>query len=528
MTGPAASIEKAFHITLRTYRHPTEARDFFAPDTEPTVDGTLPVVYIEGLNNFSRPHPKRTKRPAQHSAPKNGTSPDGNGAIFGNDFRHAYLPGTTLTGAGQSVGLFEWDGSYSNSIAAYATAAGGGRTNIVIQYVLIQGFDGTPTPGLSSGEPEVDMDIEMAMAMAPGLSKIVVFEGNPNFNSPISILDTMAASNSVKSLSCSWGWSSTDEAYTNTDAVFLEMAAQGQTFFNASGDSGAFTTGSSSLNGVDNPTAYNAPSSDPYITQVGGTVLSMTRFGASWASEVVWNDGVDSSGDHFDNSASSGGISSYYSIPAWQTNVVDLASRGGSASFRNIPDVAACAINIYEFTGPNAAADDYGGGTSASAPLWAGYMALINQQLATNGEPSAGFINPALYAIAARTNYASYYNDVTSGSNIWVSSPSLFYATNGFDLCTGLGTMKGTNLVKALTLPLTLHLSALPAAGTNFQFQFHSQAGFAHAVQYRPNLSSGSWQTYTNFAGDGTFRIISVPRSVFGATAQGFVRVLTQ
>ena len=335
VTGPAVAVEKAFHVTLRTYQHPTEARDFYAPDTEPTVDAALPIVAIGGLNNFSRPHSRRLKRHVQHGTPKNGTSPDGNGAIIGDDFRNAYVPGTMLTGAGQSVGLFEWDGSYSNAVAAYAKAAGGGRTNIVIQYVYLDGYSGKPT---SSGEPEVDMDIEMAMAMAPGLSKIVVFEDTPTSSSPMNLLNTMAASNSIKNLSCSWGWSSTDAAYTNTDAVFLEMAAQGQSFFNASGDSDAFTIGASSTFGVDNPAFYGAPSSSPYITQAGGTVLTMNGTGASFASETNWNDNyTNSSGGYW---GSSGGVSSYYSIPSWQTNINMILNKG-STTQRNIPDVAA-------------------------------------------------------------------------------------------------------------------------------------------------------------------------------------------
>ena len=92
----------------------------------------------------------------------------------------------------------------------------------------------------------------------------------------------------------------------------------------------------------------------------------------------------------------------------------------------------------------NANATDGIGGTSCAAPLWAGFMALVNQQSAANGGTKAGFINPALYAIAAGPNYTSYFHDVTSGNNTWSSSPNLFYATNNYDLCTGLGTMNGT------------------------------------------------------------------------------------
>ena len=149
VAGPAAAVEKAFHIALRTYRHPTEARDFYAPDTEPAVDAALPVVDVQGMSDFSRPHPRLhlMNAAAAKAVVRSGSAPDGSGGYFGNDFRNAYVPGTTLTGAGQAVGLFEADGFYSKDIAAYAAAAGNRRTNIVIQTVLLDGYNGAPTRG---------------------------------------------------------------------------------------------------------------------------------------------------------------------------------------------------------------------------------------------------------------------------------------------------------------------------------------------------------------------------------------------
>ena len=446
VAGPVAAVEKAFHISLRTYRHPAEARDFYAPDTEPVVDAALPVVDVQGVSDFSRPHPRlhRLNAAAAKAVVKSGSAPDGSGSYFGNDFRNAYAPGTALTGAGQTVGLFEADGFYSKDIAAYATAAGNGRTNIVIQAVLLDGFSGVPTPGAYSGSPEVSLDIEMAMAMAPGLAKIVVFEGNPNNFAPNDILNAMLASSAtVKNLSCSWGWSGGPN--TTTGSIFTNMAAVGQSFFNAAGDSDAFTAGASSVNGVDNPSSYNAPSSSPIITQVGGTTLTMNGNGTSYASETVWNWGYDSSAGGY--VGSSGGISSYYSIPSWQTNI-NMTARGGSAKQRNIPDVALTADNVFV---------DYGngsrsvfGGTSCAAPLWAGFSALANQQAAANGKPGVGFINSAIYAIAAGSSYAACFHDVTTGNNTWSGSPNLFYAAAGYDLCTGLGTPAGQSLINAL------------------------------------------------------------------------------
>ncbi len=442
VTGPASGVEKAFHVTLWTYRHPTEQRNFFAPSAEPILDSSLPIADVQGLTDFWRPHPKFAKSKQTQTVPKkaaNGTAPDDSGDLFGNDFRNAYVPGATLTGAGQSVGLMEFDGYFTNDILKYAKEAGGGRTNIIIEPVLLDGYNGKPSTGVNGGEGEVELDIEMAMAIAPGLSKIVSYEAGEN-GYPNDVLNAMLANSNVLNLSCCWGWGGGPSA--TTDAILKSMDAVGQTFFNASGDSGAFTAGANSINGVDNPSLQNAPSSNPYMTQVGGTTLKLNSAGTAWASEVVW-------------SYSSGGISSYYSIPAWQTNVSKMASRGGSTKFRNIPDVAANANNVYEIYNNDDLRDaDNTQGTSCAAPLWAGFAALVNEQSASNGGPHIGFINPALYAIAAKTNYLSCFHDITSGNNTWHESPKLFYATNNYDLCTGLGAMWGTNLINALASPV--------------------------------------------------------------------------
>ena len=108
VAGPVSSVEKTFHISLRTYRHPHEARDFFAPDTEPTVDKSLPVVDIQGLSDYSLPHPNLVKKNLLSTTPKFGSAADGY-SYFGDDFRAAYVPGTTLNGAGQTVGLLQFD-----------------------------------------------------------------------------------------------------------------------------------------------------------------------------------------------------------------------------------------------------------------------------------------------------------------------------------------------------------------------------------------------------------------------------------
>ncbi len=165
----------------------------------------------------------------------------------------------------------------------------------------------------------------------------------------------------------------------------------------------------------------------------------MNGTAASYASETVWNWGG--------GQGSSGGVSSHYAIPAWQTNL-NTTSVVGSARFRNIPDVALTADNIWVIYNNNQSAAF--GGTSCAAPLWAGFMALVNEQETNLGLPPAGFINPAIYAIAAGPNYTACFHDITTGNNFWSSSPSLFSAATGYDLCTGLGAPAGQALINAL------------------------------------------------------------------------------
>src|SRR5208283_114946 len=209
------------------------------------------------------------------------------------------------------------------------------------------------------------------------------------------------------------------------------------------GDSDAFTTGSSSTNGVDNPLLANTPASSPYIITVGGTTLTTTGPGGAWSSETVWNWGLHS-GSYV---GSSGGISSYYSIPSWQTNM-SMTANGGSTTYRNIPDVALTADNVYVKYGNGSSTTV--GGTSCAAPLWAGLAALINQQSLTAGRSTIGFVNPAIYSLGKSTNFSASFHDIMTGNNIWPSSPNGFYAVSGYDLCTGWGTPAGQSLINTL------------------------------------------------------------------------------
>ncbi|MGP8054830.1 MAG: protease pro-enzyme activation domain-containing protein, partial [Limisphaerales bacterium] len=434
VNGSVADIERALHVTLRVYQHPKEARKFYAPDTEPSLDLSVPVLSISGLDNYSLPRPRLVATPlvnGQNAAPNMGSGPSG--SYMGGDFRAAYAPGVTLNGTGQTVGLLQFDGYTASDITYYESQTG--LPSVTLSNVLIDGASGYPSG--SGGEVEVSLDIEMAISMAPGLSKVMVYMA-PNPSPWEDLLNRMANDNAAKQISCSW-YAPGQGADPVADQIFQQMAVQGQTFFSASGDSDAYTG------------LIPFPGDTPYITQVGGTTLTTSGPGGSWGSETVWNWGS--------GVGSGGGVSTQYPIPAWQTNI-SMTANQGSTTMRNTPDVALTADNVYvRADGLNYRV----GGTSCAAPLWAGFTALVNQQALASGRPTLGFINPVVDAIGSGPNYSPAFHDITTGNNTSGSSPTKFYAVSGYDLCTGWGTPAGQSLINALANPEALLIT--PASG---------------------------------------------------------------
>jgi uncharacterized repeat protein (TIGR03803 family) len=437
VAGRVADIEKAFQVTLRTYQQPTEARQFFAPDVEPSVEAGLAVLDISGLDNYAIP------RPALHrssAATASGSGPSGN--YMGKDMRNAYAPGVTLTGAGQMVGLLELEGFYPGDITTYETMAG--LPNVPIHVVLLDGFSGIPATGDLELVDEVSVDIEMAISMAPGLSNVVVFEtgldGNLN-----DILSAMTARPQIKQFSSSYGLLNHD---ATSHQLLEQMAVQGQSFFWSSGD------GDSWVNTVLPFSPASALTDDPYVTSVGGTSLTMNGPGASYASERVWNDGnVPPGWNGSGYVGSGGGISATYKTPSWQKGL-DMSANRGSITMRNLPDVAIAADN-FVLVG-NGSIQTGWGGNSIASPLWAGFMALVNQEAAANGQPPVGLLNPAIYALGQSADYTNNFHDITVGNNATATSGGLYPAVPGYDLCTGWGSPMGSNLIHSLALPQRL------------------------------------------------------------------------
>ncbi len=454
--GSVASIKKAFHVNMNVFQHPKENRTYYAPDKEPSLDASLRVQHIAGLSDYQLPKPLVVKSSnANRTETYSGTAPDGN--FMGRDFRNAYAPGVTLSGAGQTVALVEFDTFYDKDISAYETDAN--LPAVPIVKVPIDGFNGSPNTG--GGDTEVSLDIEMAISMAPGLAQVLVYEefyGAANGGDDM--LNQIAVDDAANQISCSWLF----EIDPTTDAIFQQMAAQGQTFFTACGDSGAYNY---------DPIPLDA---DANIVVVGGTTLTTTGSGAAYVSETVWQGATNS--NFGPGVAGSGGISGVYPIPYWQ-QTVNMSSNLGSAVWRNVPDVSMTADQVYVTYGNGA--NTTVGGTSCAAPLWAGYTALINQQAALYGRPPAGFLNPALYNLAHTSLYTNYFHDIVTGNNTNLSGTNKFYAMPGYDLCTGWGTPAGQALMNALAPPDSLFFE--PSAGTGFAtFAKGSVAGESRSV----------------------------------------------
>jgi subtilase family serine protease len=414
VSGSVENIERALRVTMGVYQHPAENRTFYAPDREPTPYLSVQLWHIAGLDNYSIPHPNVVRR-NNSDEKSNATTGSGPSASFlGSDMRAAYYGGTALTGSGQSLGLLEYAGTNLADLKTYYTNVG--QTNNVP--ITLISTDGTSKNCLASqgcDDTEQTLDMTQALGMAPGLSSLVMYIGS----SDASIFNAMATASPLNAqLSSSWTWYPADPGTDNP--YFLEFAMQGQNLFQATGDSAAWVN-----------TSQIYPADDVYVTGVGGTALKTGSAAGAWSSESTWVDG-------------GGGISpDRFLIPSWQQATAS-GCPACSKTYRDGPDVSANAdFSFYVCADQTDCTANLYGGTSFAAPMWAGYLALINQQAAANNTNPVGFINPTLYSIGLSSSYDTDFHDITTGSNG-------YSATTGYDLATGWGSPNGTALIAAL------------------------------------------------------------------------------
>jgi kumamolisin len=412
LKGTVAAMQKAFAVNLAeksvegvTYRV-REGAIHLPAELVGAVEAVL------GLDNRPQAQPHFRVRAAASSDP---------GSYTPVQVAQLYQFPAGATASGQTIGIIELGGGYR---AADLTAYFKGLGLKAPKVTAVKVDKGKNTPGkATSADGEVMLDIEVAAAVAPGAKVVVYFAPNTDQG----FIDAIGAAvhdtkNNPSVISISWGGpesSWTAQAMTALDAACQSAAALGITITVAAGDNGS--TDGATGNNVD------FPASSPHVLACGGTKL--VGNGSSIASEVVWNEQANNEG------ATGGGVSNVFPLPSWQAkaNVPAPTASGGG---RGVPDVCGDADPTTGYQVRVDGEDLVFGGTSAVAPLWAGLIALSNQQ---NGK-SAGFIQPLIYGAKG----TSGFRDITSGNN------GAFSAGPGWDACTGLGSPIGSKLIALL------------------------------------------------------------------------------
>ncbi|WP_394939798.1 protease pro-enzyme activation domain-containing protein [Psychromicrobium sp. YIM B11713] len=452
-TGTNAQLSSAFATNLALYQDPETTGTFVGAEGAvklPSSVATL-VTNVAGLTDerapfkpASRPSPDATGKTAQAKtlAPKSTDQGSGpKGGFTPAELRKAYNTASITggnDGAGAVVALVEFSGHDASNPAAYDAQYG-----ISAPAVENVNVDGGPTD--VEGQGEVDLDIEVLHAIAPQ-AKILNYQSPNTGNADLDLYGAIVNDNRASIISSSWGLPEAATSSSHVQAlsnIFKQAAAQGITVFSAAGDHGAsdnWSSGSTAL-------TVDSPSSDPNVTGVGGTRLSIDSSTGAWSSETVWNDYVDN-GDTW-RGAGGGGVSKFFTRPSWQTGVgVNLNQK------RQVPDISSAAAE-YQYSGYTELFDKNGNdkgpgwtafaGTSAAAPLNAAFLALTSVK---GGGVKFGNINPLIYQIAA--DDAGAFHDVTSGTNSIVGNAASYAATTGFDKASGWGSPVFPNFATGL------------------------------------------------------------------------------
>ena len=490
VTADAARFENAFHVALSRVEF-SGRRPAIAASAPAAIPASISadVQSVVGLTTSAQPQPLFARAPAararaastalarphvatggpQPCAAARNAAPS-QSAYTDDQIASAYgfssLYGAGNLGTGTTVAVYELEPNDPNDIAAYESCYG---IHTRVSYVSVDGGAGG-----GAGSGEAALDIENLIGLAPGVNVLVYQGPNSASGSPGSgPYDTFSAiinQDRARVVTVSWGQCESALGRGNAtaeDTLFQQAAVEGQTIVAASGDNGSedCDTGGAL---PQTQLAVDDPSSQPFVTGVGGT--SLKSLGPR-PSESVWNSGGTpvTVAAQSQPGAGGGGVSSFWGMPPAQLNASSFLGVRGSAAAgsacgnaggfcREVPDVSAdgdpsTGYLIY-WNGSRSVPDQESGwqgigGTSAAAPLWAALMAIADSSSACAGVP-VGYADPGLYR-AASGSYASNFNDVTTGNNDFTGTNSGHYqAAAGYDPASGLGTPFASSLVPAL------------------------------------------------------------------------------
>jgi hypothetical protein len=478
-TGSVRTLERAFRVTINDYRQ--NGRAFHANDRDPIVPARLDVHWVSGLSNFN-----------VYKTFHNDTcevNPPNKCGYDGSTFHQAY--DIVGDGTGQTLGLTLWGEHLPQSdYDSYATATG--TTKIVVGGSGDNGLDFIDVDGSSSitnTDAEVALDTQIGHGEAPGLH-MNYWLGKDNSDGTLEDVLMAAQSSGTKVVSNSWGCDGCSPDGT-MDTILQAAAAAGQTFYFATGDSGA-SVGAS------------RPAYSPYVVAVGGTNLQVDGSN-NWSSETGAPDG-------------GGGCRNDETRPSWQVGISgELVYPSSSCTGRAEPDVAAD-MDIGTFLWYDGAERCCIGGTSLATPIWAAATVIYNKHNLGTGRPGVGFDAPMIYGLANdATTYARDFHDITSGNNG-------FAAGTGWDEDTGWGSPDFDKLFNnpaditytgptqasngdSITLSATLldHGASTPVVGRTIDFA----AGFDTCSAVTDSSGNASCGITVSSA-PGTYKVIAV------------------
>jgi subtilase family serine protease len=366
---------------------------------------------------------------------KKGIDPVGTGidGYSPTDIRTAYdVPTQTNSNKTEVLALFEESGYPASDMTTYYNEYK--LTPVPVQLISVNG-SGTGPGGATI---ETDLDLQASIGVNPNLSQILMYiDANGSFSSQlVDSFNQIAQDDKATVLSVSYGLDENQQGQAAVNAentALTQLQTEGITVFVSSGDDGAGGREGSGLNAPD-------PGSQPLITSVGGTRLNVTSKEA-WSSETVWNDLSQGDG------ATGGGVSKFWDIPKYQLlkGKSVAVKNGGSATMRNVPDIAADADPFTPYSEYCGCEGGWfgDGGTSLSTPIWAGMATIINSNRVNAGHPRLGFFNTALYKIAKKEKN---FHDITQGNN---GNPG-YTAGKGYDNDTGFGSVDLNKLMPKL------------------------------------------------------------------------------
>ncbi len=578
-SGTADMVQQTFHTAI--HKFVVNGENHWANASDPQIPTALaPVVAgVHTLHNFVKKPMLRiggrvpatfNPGPPAHVTFTNPTIH----ALGPQDFATIYnispVSQVGINGSGVSIALV-------------------GRTDINVQDVMdFRNFfglafnppqlisDGDSPGNLGGGEEmEAVLDTTWSGAIAPNASVKLVVSASTNVTDGVDLSELYIIDNNLADI-MSESFGACEANFTSTQAAGIQSlaeqaAAQGITYMVSSGDTGAEGCASLSQSVAQGPVSVNMLASTPFNIAVGGTMFNengqptkywgnsppLMETALSYIPENVWNESCASTqcGNRANIDAGSGGTSAFFARPTWQT--------GNSNPKRGVPDISLTAAlhDPYLICARSSCQQNFiffAAGTSASAPAFAGIMALVDQKMGGR----QGQADYVLYRLAATETVAQcnasntttplasncIFNDVTVGNNAvpgeigYGTSTAQYPSSVGYDLATGLGSVNVANLVNGwasatftptgTTLamspasiihgaPVTVNISVAPTSGTGVPtgdvsllnadlspsglggiFLTLSGGTSSSAVN---SLEGGSYHVVAHYAGDTTF-----------------------